>query len=498
MTFRIPRSPFRVLVAFWRLNVAEELQYRANFAASLLGTLFWIGTALLTLALFFGDATRLGGWDYWEVVVLLGVFNALTGVVEAVLRPGIGRLAAEVRSGGLDLVLAKPVDAQGFVSFRRLDIWRLAGIPLGLGVAGYALARLGRVPSVAQLAAFAVALAAAAVVVYTIWVVLMSLAFWFVSVENLAVLFDAVYEGARYPVSAYPTALRFVFVYLIPIAWTTTIPASALTGRLGPGIALAAAAVAGLAFALARLAWRMALKRYTGASGRRAAFRTAKSVPARPHEPDEVRAEILGALLQHQSHVLFEEGSRRLGRPPPGSALAHPSQQPHRLIDPFHSPQRASAATRSLRHMGTMLLEHPGKAVAPAEERTMDGWGPCKGTARCPAPRHEELAGVGLREQHHDGVDRSTLAGPGHPAPAADRPAWIDEPAGDARRAAIRALLNQVPQNEQPLFTQLPFHRLEQVVGCGEPRVFWTDGPAPGRLGREASHLCHSARQATR
>src|SRR5207244_7968610 len=28
---------------------------------------------------------------------------------------------------------------------------------------------------------------------------------------------------------------RFVFVYLIPIAWTTTIPASALTGRLEPG-----------------------------------------------------------------------------------------------------------------------------------------------------------------------------------------------------------------------------------------------------------------------
>src|SRR3989440_9473035 len=95
----------------------------------------------------------------------------------------------------------------------------------------------------------------------------MSLAFWFVSVENLSVLFDAVYEGARYPVSAYPGALRFVFVYLIPIAWTTTIPASTLTGRLEPGYALVAAAVAGVAFALTRLLWRTALKRYSGASG---------------------------------------------------------------------------------------------------------------------------------------------------------------------------------------------------------------------------------------
>src|SRR5713226_6839909 len=113
MKFRIPHSAFRILAALWRLNLAEELQYRANFVASVLGTLFWIGTALLTLALFFRHTTRLGGWDYWEVVVLLGVFNALTGVIEAVLRPGIGRLAGEVRSGGLDLVLAKPVGARG-------------------------------------------------------------------------------------------------------------------------------------------------------------------------------------------------------------------------------------------------------------------------------------------------------------------------------------------------------------------------------------------------
>jgi ABC-2 type transport system permease protein len=256
-----------VLAALWRLNVAEELQYRANLVASVLGTVFGIGTALLTLAVFFRHTTRLGGWDYWEVVVLLGVFNALTGVIEAVLRPGIGQLAGEVRSGHLDLVLARPVDAQAFVSFRRLDIWRLTDVVLGLALAGYALVRLGRVPSALELVAFAVALASAGVVVYAIWVALMSLAFWFVSVENLSVLFDAVYEGARYPVSAYPDALRFLFVYLIPIAWTTTIPASALTGKLGPEIALVAVAVAAAAFVLARLLWQLALKRYTGASG---------------------------------------------------------------------------------------------------------------------------------------------------------------------------------------------------------------------------------------
>src|SRR2546428_6640950 len=92
MKFRIPHSAFRILSAFWRLNVAEELQYRANFVASVLGTLFNMVTALLTLALFFHHTTALGGWDYWEIVVLLGVFNALTGVIESVLPPRIRQL----------------------------------------------------------------------------------------------------------------------------------------------------------------------------------------------------------------------------------------------------------------------------------------------------------------------------------------------------------------------------------------------------------------------
>ena len=256
-----------LVAALWRLNVVEELQYRANFVASLLGTIFWLGLAVLTAALFFSHASSLGGWSFWEVVVLLGVFNTLNGLVDAILRPGIGSLAGEVRSGALDLVLMRPVDAQLFVSFRRLDIWRLTDVVLGLALAGYALVRLEAAPGPWQLAAFAATLAAAVAVVYAIWVALMSLAFWFVAVENISVLFDAVYGAARYPASADPAPLRFVFLYLLPVAWTTTIPAAAVTGRLGAGTAIAAVGVGAAALLLARLLWRTALRRYTSAGG---------------------------------------------------------------------------------------------------------------------------------------------------------------------------------------------------------------------------------------
>src|SRR5690606_33840723 len=136
-----------VLRAFWSANLAEELAYRANLAASVLGTVFWMGAAVLTAGVFFRQTAELGGWGFWEVVALLGVFNAVAGVVEALLRPNIGRLVQHVRDGTMDLILAKPLDPQVHVSFRRVVIWKGTDILLGLGLAGYALVRAGTVPS---------------------------------------------------------------------------------------------------------------------------------------------------------------------------------------------------------------------------------------------------------------------------------------------------------------------------------------------------------------
>ena len=259
-------SHLRILRAFWSANIAEEAQYRANFVVSVLGTLFFTATALLTLAIFFRQTGSLGDWTFWQVVVLLGVYNALGGFVETLFRPSVGRLSEYVKSGSLDLVLVRPVDPQFFISFRRLDIWRIADIVLGFALAGFALTRLGAVDA-GRIALFAVLFAGALVLVYALWIAFMSLAFRYVAIENSAVLFDSIYEAARYPASAYPRALRFLFLYLVPIVWTTTVPAAALTGALRPRFAALFLACCIAAFALSRVIWLAGLRRYTSAGG---------------------------------------------------------------------------------------------------------------------------------------------------------------------------------------------------------------------------------------
>lgn len=260
------RRTLRVVGALWRVNAGLELQYGASAVASLVGTLFWLTMAVLTVALFYDHTSHLGDWSFWETVVLLGVFNALVGIVEGVLRPGIGSLADEVRRGTFDLVLMRPVDAQLYMTFRHLDLWRLADIVLGLALSGYALHRLDQPVGWTQILAFIIAFGSAILVLYSVWLALMCLAFWFVAVENLPTLFDALFEAARYPAAAYPSALRIVFVYLLPVVWTTTVPASALVGRLSLAGSFESIGAAIVALAVSRGIWTVALRRYAGAS----------------------------------------------------------------------------------------------------------------------------------------------------------------------------------------------------------------------------------------
>jgi ABC-2 type transport system permease protein len=256
----------RLLWVFLRVGVMGEAAYPANFLAHLVDSALELGTALAGLALIFAHTSTLGGWGPDELVALIGVYFLLGGVIGLVIQPGMEQLTEAVRDGTLDFTLAKPEDAQLLVSVWRVEIWKMIDVGLGLVVLGIGLARLGQRVGVAEVAAFAAALVAGAIIVYSFWLILATTAFWLVRVENILVIFQSVYEAGRWPVSIYPGWLRFALTFLVPVAFAITVPAQALAGRLTLAVLGGAWAFAVVLFAAARLFWRIGVRHYSGAS----------------------------------------------------------------------------------------------------------------------------------------------------------------------------------------------------------------------------------------
>ncbi len=137
---------------------------------------------------------------------------------------------------------------------------------LGLAVLAIALIRLGEKVGGWQAGAFVLMLIAGGVIIYSFFLILATLSFWLVRVENILMIFQSMYEAGRWPISLYPGWLRYGLTFIIPVAFATTVPAEALTGRLTWQTLLGAVVLAILLFAVSRAFWRVGLRHYSGAS----------------------------------------------------------------------------------------------------------------------------------------------------------------------------------------------------------------------------------------
>ncbi len=256
----------RLLWEFVRVGVMAELAYRVNFLVRLFQSLLELATALAGIAVIFTYTDTLGGWRADEIAALLGVYFLVGGIIGLVIQPSMEEFIESIREGTLDFTLAKPADAQFLVSIQEIEIWSAIDMVLGSGVLLATLVRLGEQVTVGQAAAFGLMLLAGGAIVYSFWLMLATLSFWFVRVENILVIFQSMYQAGRWPISLYPGWLRFGLTFLVPVAFATTVPAEALTGRLEPTTLAGAVILAAALLVAARRFWRFGLRHYSGAS----------------------------------------------------------------------------------------------------------------------------------------------------------------------------------------------------------------------------------------
>jgi ABC-2 type transport system permease protein len=256
----------RLAWLFLRVGVLNELQYRANFFIQLAQSLLTLGAGLAGLALVFSRTDDLDGWTEAELLVVMGVFTAMGGIVRTFVQPSMQRLLEDIRMGTLDFTLTKPADAQVLVSVREPRIWSGVDILVGVIVLAYAVARLDDGPGIDNLLWFLAMTVLGALMVYCFWLVMTTGAFWLVRMDEVNELFQGVYRAGQYPIGVYPGWLRFGLTFVIPLAFAITVPAEAVTSRLGwETITLAAAVALGLVI-LSRAFWKLGLRHYSGAS----------------------------------------------------------------------------------------------------------------------------------------------------------------------------------------------------------------------------------------
>jgi ABC-2 type transport system permease protein len=256
----------RILSTLIKINVEQELAYRADTAINMLQLVVWTGWDLLALSIIFTNAASLGGWSAGQLVVLLGVFRLVNAVMAALVWPNTERFNNAMRDGTLDYTLLLPAPPLLIVSFTRIAIWRVVDflIAIALIVIGVSMSAGGVTPG--GILAFTLLLAGGMAIFYSLWIAMLAFTFWFIKFDNNVTILQAVLEAGRYPATVYPPWLRLIVTFVVPIALATTTPVQALRGELVWWQVLMFLGVAMIVVAVSLRIWRAGIRRYSGAS----------------------------------------------------------------------------------------------------------------------------------------------------------------------------------------------------------------------------------------
>ncbi len=257
---------FKTIRLFWATALASQLEYKLNFLIELLAMLGTLMGSVFILSLFFSGGRQLGAWTWESALVIQGVYTFLDGLTNAILRPNLTEIVNYVREGTLDYVLLKPIDSQFWLSVKKFSFAGLPEIILGLSIVFWAVIQSGSTLSIYSIIIFITSLLIGFVILYSVWFLIAASSIWFVKTWNATEVLRALLAAGRYPISAYPVVLRFVFTLVLPVAFLTSFPAQAILGELKFNILFIGLLLSILFFTISRLFWNFALRHYTSAS----------------------------------------------------------------------------------------------------------------------------------------------------------------------------------------------------------------------------------------
>lgn len=265
-----PRRYLRLLAAFARFSLAQELAFRGNFLAKITVELLWLGLLLVFYGTVFSQTEQVANWSQWEYLFFVGCYFAIEGIIETFFLANAMAFADLVRTGELDFYLLQPIDEQFLISCRTIDWSTAPNVLLGLGVMILA-AWQGDWPISLLHVVLGVGLCLSGVgLAYAFLLMLTASSIWLVRNQSLMEMWWLLTSLMRYPREIFSRTwaapVGFFFSFVVPIMLVVWVPASTMVKLFDPYLCAYALMMTVAALWVARRVLKLALRRYRSAS----------------------------------------------------------------------------------------------------------------------------------------------------------------------------------------------------------------------------------------
>jgi len=263
----VARTDVRRLVRLYRRSLGAHLratlEYEADFWLLVFGAVLTQVVGLVFLGAVFARVPHINGWDFADVALIFSLVVIAEGI-GSLFFEGTWHLAWRVNQGEVDYLIVRPYPVVLQVMSANIGLNGLGNLVSGGILLGWSLTRVDVRWSAGLVAAAVVLFVSAILIKLAINLATNASSFWLESPFSIfAFALHQVGDLARYPMTVYAVGIQAALTLVVPFAFVSFFPASALLDRGEfAWVGWLTPLVAAYCLAMAALVFRRGLRRY--------------------------------------------------------------------------------------------------------------------------------------------------------------------------------------------------------------------------------------------
>lgn len=256
----------KLVWANFRYCFIRILEFRTEVVVWSIHSITWALLALVLVYLIFGQVNSIAGWTKNEVLALSLTGSMFNSFLWWFIYPSVLRLINTVRTGDFDFYLLRPASSRFLISVSRFEFDNYPRVFVTAALLIIMVLQGLITVTFSSFVNFVLLFFIGAIVFYCLFFIVATLSFWLIQMPEIENLFDTIVTSGRYPTHIFRGSLRFVFFFIIPMAFVATFPVQALVGRSGFELVLLGCVVVFIFLAFSQWFWNLALRHYSSAS----------------------------------------------------------------------------------------------------------------------------------------------------------------------------------------------------------------------------------------
>ena len=223
MTQRGLRFYLRIYGKILAQDLKSKMSYRADYIISTIGMICTNIAGFISFWILFSRFPSINGWGYYEILFLYG-FSLVSLTPVQCFFDNNWSLRQYVYSGDFIKYCFRPINLFFYFQSEVFDVKGLGQLAFGLGTLIFAWVKLGLGFSVLMILKMIVFLLTASLIMIALQNAAAATCFW---IQNSFYVLDLVMrfkDYAKYPITIFNSVFRFIFTFVIPIAFIAYYP----------------------------------------------------------------------------------------------------------------------------------------------------------------------------------------------------------------------------------------------------------------------------------